>query len=198
MTHRCFSKDAIRDSWPAAGNRKATCIIIWFKYSANFAFWATSGLSHRNTQRGTAEVTAWFIKIWLDFTSSSTTANKEVTRKVNWAPRRRRATPGRQAERPLCTSVTFRLSAQCPLVSFHIRPSYILVMDHRELKKVAWNMACGMTWCNTPGLIFILSIPNTPLFRAKIQGEQQWNKLDATSGVKVFATTSCASRIRTC
>lgn len=44
--------------------------------------------------------------------------------------------PTPEAERSLCTSVTFLLSSQCPLVSFHIRSSYIRVMDRREYKKV--------------------------------------------------------------
>lgn len=44
--------------------------------------------------------------------------------------------PTPEAERSLCTAVTFQLSSQCPLVSFHIRSSYMRVMDCREYKKV--------------------------------------------------------------
>lgn len=43
--------------------------------------------------------------------------------------------PTQEAERSLCSSVTFLLSAQCPLVSFHIRSPYIPVTDQRGKKR---------------------------------------------------------------
>lgn len=113
---------------------------------------------HTRSQKHKIKVTAWFIKILLDFTLSPTNAN--ITRKVKWTnPPRRQSSRCALWSRSPCP-----FNAHLSLFTWGPQTYHWWTIGNNRRDTEIWQAACHGR--KHPEWFFILSILHTCLFRA--------------------------------